>query len=226
VSEKFRVARLDDLTPDRGADDSRWFRLRRELDIGAYGVNAYGADAGQRVIEEHDELGTAAGKHEELYVVLRGRATFQLGEDERSASAGEMVFIGDKSIRRGAIAGEDGTIVLVVGATPGVPYAVSPWEAAADAYPHWREGDHAKAAEILRSVVAEHPDAGIVLYNLACVETLLGEHDAALEHLGRAIELEERFRELARTDEDFDSIRERSDFRDLTEAPAWTTGTA
>jgi tetratricopeptide (TPR) repeat protein len=215
VSERFRVARLDDLTPDQGADDARWFRLRRDLDVGAYGVNAYGADAGKRVIEEHDEQGTAAGKHEELYVVLRGRATFELGGDERTIGAGEMVFVGDKAIRRGAIADEDGTIVLVVGGTPGVAYSVSPWEAAADAYPHWREGDHAKAVEILRSVVDEHPDAGIVLYNLACAETLLGEPEPALEHLRRAIELEERFREFAKTDEDFDAVRERTEFRKL-----------
>ena len=108
--------------------------------------------------------------------------------------------------------------MLVVGGTPGVAYSVSPWEAAADAYPHWRQGDHAKAVEILRSVVAEHPDAGIVLYNLACAETLLGEHGAALEHLAHAIELEERFREYARTDEDFDAVRERLEFREIVEA--------
>ena len=220
MSERFGVARLDELEPQQGADDARWFRLRRELGVGAFGVNAYGADTGNRVIEEHDEQGTAAGKHEELYVVLRGRARFELGGDERTLGAGEMVFIGDKAIRRGAIADEDGTIVLVVGGTPGVAYSVSPWEAAADAYPHWREGDHAKAVELLRSVVDEHPDAGIVLYNLACAETLLGEPEPALEHLRRAIELEERFREFAKTDEDFDAVRERADFRELVEGAA------
>lgn len=218
MSERFRVARLDELEPQQGADDARWFRLRRELDVGAFGVNAYGADAGNRVIEEHDELGTAAGRHEELYLVLRGRATFRLGDDERKVGTGEMIFIGDPAVRRGAMAEEDGTIVLVVGGTPGEAYEVSAWEAAADAYPHWREGDHAKAVEILRSVVGAHPDAGIVLYNLACAETLLGEQEDALGHLRRAIQLEERFREYARTDEDFDAVRERQEFRELVEA--------
>ena len=219
MSERYSVTRLDELEPEEGADEARWFRLRRELDLGAFGVNAYGADAGNRVIEEHDEQGTAAGKHEELYLVLRGRATFRLGENERQLRAGEMVFIGDKGVRRGAIAEEDGTIVLVVGGTPGVAYSVSPWEAAADAYPYWRAGDIAKAVEILRGVVEEHPDAGIVLYNLACAEALLGEHDAALEHLARAIDLEERFRGFAETDEDFDGVREREEFRQLVGAP-------
>ena len=215
MSERYSVTRLDELEPEEGADESRWYRLRRELDVGAFGVNAYGADAGNRVIEEHDELGTAAGKHQELYFVLRGRARFQLGGDEHTLQTGQMVFIDDPSVRRGAFAEEDGTIVLVVGGTPGVAYEVSAWEAAADAYPLWRAGDMDKAVEILRSVADEHPNAGTVLYNLACAEVLHGEPDPAMEHLRRAVELEERFRDYARTDEDFEAVREREDFKEL-----------
>jgi quercetin dioxygenase-like cupin family protein len=220
VSEKFQVAHLDDLVPQRGVEGSKWFRLRRDLDIKSLGVNAYGADAGQRVIEEHDELGTAAGKHEELYVVLRGTARFELNGEEKVVGASESVYIRDPAVRRGAFAEEDGTIVLVAGGTPGEAYAVSAWEAAGDAYPHWEKGDHGKAVEILRGVIDEHPDAGIVFYNLACAEVLSGEPDAAIGHLRRAIELEERFREFARTDADFEAIRERAEFRELVESEA------
>jgi tetratricopeptide (TPR) repeat protein len=218
VSDKFQVARLDEITPQRGADDARWFRLRRDLDVGAFGINAYGADAGKRVIEEHDELGTAAGKHEELYVVLRGSARFALDGEETTVPAGSCVFVAERQVRRGAIAEEDGTIVLVVGGTPGEAYAVSAWEAAGDAYPLWADGKYDDAKEILRSVADEHPDAGIVIYNLACVEAILGEADPALEHLRRSIELEERFREYARTDEDFAAVRDRPEFRELVQA--------
>ena len=218
MSDKFQVARLDEMEPQRGADDSRWFRLRRDLDVGAFGINAYGADSGKRVIEEHDELGTAAGKHEELYVVLRGSARFELDGEKHTVPAGSCVFIRETKVRRGAIAEEDGTIVLVVGGTPGEAYAVSAWEAAGDAYPLWADGKHEEAKEILRSVADEHPDAGIVLYNLACVEAILGEAGPALEHLKRSIELEERFREFARTDEDFETIRDRPEFRELVQA--------
>ena len=220
MSERFQVAHLDELSPQDDVEETRWYRLRRDLDVKALGINAYGADAGKQVIEEHDELGTAAGKHEELYVVLRGSATFRLGSDERTVGVGEVVYIGDSSIRRSAIAQEDGTIVLVTGGTPGVAYSVSPWEAAGDAYPHWKRGDYGEAAEILRSVVDEHPGAGIVLYNLACVEVLKGEPEPALDHLRRAIELEERFREFARTDEDLASIRDRPEFQALVEEAA------
>ena len=47
MSERYSVTRLDELEPEEGADEARWFRLRRELDLGAFGVNAYGADSGQ-----------------------------------------------------------------------------------------------------------------------------------------------------------------------------------
>ena len=220
MSRKFQVARLDELTPQEGDEGADWFRLRRDLDVKAFGVNAFGAAAGKRVIEEHDELGTAAGKHQELYVVLRGSARFKLGDDETLASAGMLVFISDPALRRGAIAEEDGTVVMVVGGTPGVAYEVSAWEAAADAYPHWRKGDYGKAIEILRAVADEHPRAGTVLYNLACVEVLAGQPDIAFDHLRRAVELEERFREFARTDEDFDTVRERPEFQQLVEVAA------
>jgi tetratricopeptide (TPR) repeat protein len=220
MSEKFQVAHLDELEPQRGVEGSKWFRLRRDLDVKAFGVNAYGADADKRVIEEHDELGTAAGKHEELYVVLRGAARFELDGVETTAQAGIFVFISDPSIRRGAIAEEDGTVVLVAGGTSGVAYQVSAWEAAGDAYPHWERGDFGKAIEIFRSVIEDHPDAGIVFYNLACAEVLAGEPDSALDHLRRAIELEERFREFAVKDEDFDALRDRPEFQEIVGAAA------
>jgi tetratricopeptide (TPR) repeat protein len=220
VSEKFQVAHLDELTPQEGDEGADWFRLRRDLDVKAFGVNAYGADAGKRVIEEHDELGGAAGRHEELYVVIRGSARFQLDGEEVAAATGTFLFIRDPAVRRGALAEEDGTVVLAAGGTPGKAYEVSTWEAAADAYPHWRAGDHAKAVEILRSVADQHPEAGSVLYNLACAEVLAGDPDSALDHLRQAIELEERWREFARTDEDFAAVRERPEFQELIEAAA------
>lgn len=218
MSDKFRVARLDEITAERGADGARWFRLRRDLDVGAFGVNAYGADAGHRVIEEHDELGTAAGKHEELYVVLRGTARFELDGHEQMVPSGNVVFVSDRKVRRGAMAEEDGTVVLVVGGTPGKAYEVSAWEEAGDAYPLWEDGKHEQAREILSAVAEKHPDAGIVLYNLACVEAILGETEPALDHLRRSIELEERFREFAETDEDFEAMRERPEFQQLVNA--------
>lgn len=212
---RFTVARLADVKPSRGAEGSEWLRLRRELDVRAFGINAYRATAGKRVIEEHDELGSTAGKHEELYLVQNGHAIFSVGGEEIDAPAGTLVFVRDPATRRGAIAEEDGTTVLVLGGKPGEPYSVSPWERAADAYPFWETKEFEKAKEVLREVAEEYPDAGGVLYNLACAECLTGETEQALEHLRRALELDPKLIEVARTDSDFDAIREREEFTSL-----------
>jgi hypothetical protein len=204
----FRVLPVDDVPRQRGAEGGDWLRVRKALDVKAFGVNVYGADRGKRVIEEHDELGGAAARHQELYVVLRGRARFELDGDVHDATAGTAVFVRDPAVRRGAHAEEDGTLVLVVGGKPGAAYDVSIWEQAADAYPYWERGEYGRAVEILRGVADAHPETGLVVYNLACAETLNGDHDAALEHLARATALEERWRTAARDDPDFDAVRD------------------
>jgi hypothetical protein len=214
-SSGYRVARIGALEPARGAEGSEWLRLRRDLGVAAFGINAYRAKAGGRVIEEHDETGSGAGRHEEAYLVLSGRARFTVGGEELDAPAGTVVVVRDPATRRGAMAEEDGTTVLVVGGAPGQAYRVSPWEEAADAWPLYRAGRVDEAKEILRGVVDRHPGAFGSVYNLACVESLTGEHDAALEHLRIAVAGDERLRDHARTDTDLDPIRSDPRFPDL-----------
>ena len=206
TDEPFAVARLEEMTAGPGAEGSTWFRIRRHFGIRAFGVNAYRADAGGRVIEDHDELGSSAGGHEELYVVLSGRARFEIAGDTVDAPAGTLVFV-PPDARRGAVAEEDGTTVLVLGGRPGDPFTTSPWEDASDAWHAYEEKDYERAIAVFEQVHAKHPQAAGVLYNLACCEALVGRGDEAVEHLRRSVELEDRFRGFAREDGDFDSIR-------------------
>ena len=203
----FETVHLDELPRFGGDFDT--IPIRIPLGISAFGVNAYGSrEAGGHVIEEHDELGAGAGRHEELYVVLAGRATFTLGGDELDAPAGTLVFVRDPAVRRGAVAAEPDTTVLVVGATAGKPFAPSPWESWLEARPDYEAGDYEAAAAILERALEEHPDNPNVLYNLACCEALAGRGDEAAAHLGRAMELDPRTREWAAGDPDLDSIRD------------------
>ena len=65
-----KVVRLDEIDPiPVVGGELKWRPLRRALGIGAFGINAYTANAGDLVVEEHDETGGGAGHHEELYVV-------------------------------------------------------------------------------------------------------------------------------------------------------------
>jgi tetratricopeptide (TPR) repeat protein len=197
----YEVTRLADV-PAIG----NWQPLRRHLGIGAFGINAWtGAEEGAEVIGAHDETPSS---HEELYLVLEGRATFTVGGDTFEADAGTIVFVSDPDVRRGAVATKPGTRILTVGAKRGDAYRPLPWEANAEIFPLFGEGRFAEAKERLEVVAAEFPDAGGPLYNLACAEAQLGERDAALEHLARAVELEPRFGPLAQDDTDFASIRD------------------
>jgi len=181
--------------------------VRLHFGINSFGINAYSARAGERVIEEHDELGHGAGRHEELYFVATGHATFELGGEEVDAPAGTAVFVRDPAVRRGAVAKEADTTVLVVGGVPGRAFEPSPWEAWLAAKPLLDAGQPDRGAAVFLQALERHPGNSNVLYNLACFESLAGRPDDALAHLTEAIELDPRMREWARADEDFAAIR-------------------
>ena len=204
MSSGYEVARIDELEelPIAGGEFV-WRPIRRRFGITAFGTNAYTGNAGQRVIEEHAER----DNHQEMYVVLRGRATFTLGDDEIDAPAGMLVFVRPNT-RRGAIAAEDGTAVLAVGAKPGVVFEPSLWEDVFAANAYADKGDLEQARALFADLLHDHPDAWQGFFNAACLEARVGDKDQAIEHFQRAVELEpEKAREFAKTDSDFDSIR-------------------
>jgi len=209
TSKPFAVASLDAIgtIPSSEAFDIRPVRLH--FGIESFGVNAYTAEsAGGRVIEEHDELGAGAGRHEELYFVARGHAVFELAGEEVDAPAGTLVFVGDPAVRRGAVAKDEGTTVLVVGGVVGQPFQPSPWESWLAAMPFLQAGEPERGIGAFLEALERHPGNPNVLYNLACFESLAGHRDEALGHLADAVEADPRTREWAQTDSDFDAIRD------------------
>jgi uncharacterized Ntn-hydrolase superfamily protein len=81
------------------------------------------------------------------------------------------------------------------------------WDAQRRANALYESGDPGAAAGILRAALSSGDEAPMLLYNLACFESLAGRRDDALAHLRRSIELDESFRALAADDRDFDPIR-------------------
>ena len=183
-----------------------WSPIRRTFGIEAFGVNAWTAgEAGAVVIQEHDE----SSGHEELYVVVGGHATFTVGGDELDAPAGTLVFVRDPKAKRGAVATEPGTTVVVVGAKPGEPFHPMPWEVNAEVLPLFGEGRYAEAkARLVEALEQYEVERGILFFNLACAEARLGETDAAIEHLAAAVAERPDLSELAREDEDLAAIRD------------------
>jgi len=195
-------------------DDGRqpWRPVRMHLGITAFGVTAWtGRAAGDRIINEHDESDDGS---EELYLVLHGRAAFELDGERRDAPAGTFVFV-KPGVRRTAFAEEPGTTIVAVGGEPGKPYEPTGWELWGPLRPLYEAGDYAGAATRGRELVESHPEYAALFYNLACCESLAGDADEAVAHLRRAIELSERFRAYAAEDSDFDPIREQPAFAEL-----------
>jgi tetratricopeptide repeat protein len=207
-SKPYAVGRFEDMPLVTSSADFGVRPVRLHFGIGSFGINAYSAQAGQSVIEEHDELGHGAGGHEELYFVAGGHATFQLDGEEVDAPTGTLVFVRDPAVRRGAMASEAETTVLVVGAVPGRAFEASPWEAWLAAKPLLDAGQPDRGAAVFLEALERHPGNPNVLYNLACFESLAARPDEALTHLAEAVELDPRMRDWARSDEDFASIRD------------------
>src|SRR5829696_129358 len=208
----YAFARLDEIEE---VDDGREpFRpVRHHFGITSFGATTWTArDAGDRIINEHDESEPDAT--EELYVVLRGRAVFELEGDRVAAPAGTFVFA-PPGVKRTAFAEEPETTVLALGGTPGRPYEPDGWELWAPLNPLYRAGEYAEAADRGRELVEAHPQYGGLLYNLACCESLAGRTDDALDHLRRAIDDSERSRSYAKDDPDFDPIRDDPRFDEL-----------
>jgi tetratricopeptide (TPR) repeat protein len=209
ASKSFAVASLDSIGTVPGSESFDIRPVRLHFGIESFGVNAYTAEnAGGRVIEEHDELGAGAGRHEELYFVARGHALFELAGEEVDAPAGTLVFVGDPAVRRGAVAREEGTTVLVVGGVVGQSFQASPWESWLAAMRFQQAGEPERGIGVFLEALERYPGNPNVLYNLACFEALADHPDEALAHLAEAVEADPRTREWAQTDSDFDAIRE------------------
>ena len=204
------VAHIDELDRIEMPDGFVWRPIRRHFDIRAFGVNAYNArEVGGQIVEEHTE--TQLG-HEEIYLVVRGRARFTIDGNDHELSAGQLVFVRDPELRRGAVALDEDTAVLALGGKPGEPYVVSAWEAMFAAVPYSRAENWSEAIRIHVEALAEQPEHPALLYNLACMEARGGRHLDALLHLQRSVELDPKWAAYARKDSDFAAIRSEPGF--------------
>ena len=85
------------------------------------------------------------------------------------------------------------------------------WDVQRRAHAFSERGDRGAAADVLLEALA-HGEEPMLLYNLACYESLAGRRDAAVAHLRRSIELDASYRELAREDPDFAPVRDALSF--------------
>jgi hypothetical protein len=199
--QNWKVANLDDIER-RGRD----LPVREHLGIHAFGINAFTPDEDGTLVNEHDEAGSG---QEELYIVLDGKATFEIDGETVEALPGTFVYVGPESQRK---ATGDGTI-LAVGGTPGEAYQGIDWGEAwpfhSESMEAYGEQRYADAVKAVRNALELMPDHAGLHYNYACFATLAGDTgDDTFAHLRRSVELLPRFREDARRDDDFAAVRD------------------
>jgi mannose-6-phosphate isomerase-like protein (cupin superfamily) len=209
---RYGIAHLDEIA--ELADGRCLYRpIRHHFGMTSFGATAWTARAaGDIVVDEHDEGDPTVD--EELFLVLRGHAVFELDGDRVDAPAGTLVFAPPR-MKRSAFAEEAGTTIMLIEGTPGKAYEPRGWELWAPLAPLYESGEYTEVADRLRMLVAASPQYPMLFYNLACCESLSGRTTDALDHLGRAVEMSEEFRENAKLDSDLDPIRDDPAFKQL-----------
>jgi uncharacterized Ntn-hydrolase superfamily protein len=89
------------------------------------------------------------------------------------------------------------------------------WDLMRRSLVHYEEKDYAPGIALVESGLQRFPDDAMLLYTLACYESLAGRYELALAHLRRSVELDAQFREAARDDDDFEGLRTDAEFRQV-----------
>jgi uncharacterized Ntn-hydrolase superfamily protein len=82
------------------------------------------------------------------------------------------------------------------------------WDALRRASLFHEPGKYAQGVELLREALGRHGEEPVLLYDLACFESLAGDTDEALVHVARSLELDPQLRPGAAADSDFEVLRQ------------------
>ena len=180
-----------------------WRPVRSALGTRIVGMGAYTADSpGQVVIEGHTESEDGL-HHEEIYVVLRGRATFTLDGTELDAPAGTFVAVTDPTVHRRAVAAEPGTAVLALGALPTFVPSDSEW--IERARPHLRS-DPDRAIAILEDLRAAKPEGPVAEVAATFIALARGDESAARAALAGLVARRPDLLAVLADDEDLEAL--------------------
>jgi len=89
------------------------------------------------------------------------------------------------------------------------------WRLMMEAFEPYERRDWPAAIAAAEAALARFPDDPLLLYNLACCESLDGRREPALAHLGRALAADPSLVETIRADSDFAALADDPAFRAL-----------
>jgi quercetin dioxygenase-like cupin family protein len=206
MSRGYEVVTLAELErhPNPNDPTALLMPLRYRLGLRAFGANCWTADVGERIVPLHSE----ESGDEELYVVVSGRATFTVDGRTVDAPAGMLVHVDAGEVRE-AVAEEEGTIVLAVGATPGEAFEARGWDEVTVAFGRARAGQVDAGRSVLEQVADKHRNDWQADYNRACFEAQFGDRAVAFERLRDALaKAPDEVRRYAQADDDLAPLRD------------------
>ena len=109
------VKRLDEF---EGIFDGGMLRVRAGLGVSSFGIQVIQLPPNFTHYPEHSH---AHDEQEEVYTVLEGKATLQIGAEEHVLEPGVFARVGPGEKRK-FITGEDRARILAIGAVPGSVY--------------------------------------------------------------------------------------------------------
>lgn len=148
------LVHVDELDAIEMPEGFTWRPVRKHFGIKAFGTNAYTPGASGQIVEQHTE---ERFEHEEIYLVLRGRVQFTIDGYEHELGPGQLVFVKDPSLERGAVALTDDAAVLAVGGKPGHAHEVSSWEYVFIASPYVQSGRWDEAKRLMQEGLEQSP---------------------------------------------------------------------
>lgn len=177
--------------------------LQRRVGFAPFGVNGWtAAEPSGQVIDRHAER----DGEEELYVVVRGTATFVADGESFDAPAGSLVYVPPRVVREAT--GDPETLVLAMGAKVGEAWQPPPWVDFAVAFSLQRDGREAEGRALVEQILTGSPGTWQGYYNAACFEARAGDAEAALGFLERAAAVEPHLvAKHAARDDDFAALR-------------------
>jgi uncharacterized cupin superfamily protein len=106
--------------------DGRFVRARASLEATSFGMNIWNLPPNWDQNWEHDHVTPpAADNEEEIYTVLRGKATLRVAGEEHILEPGVFVRVGAAEKRK-VETGAESAQVLCIGAVPGKAYEPLP----------------------------------------------------------------------------------------------------
>jgi tetratricopeptide (TPR) repeat protein len=76
-------------------------------------------------------------------------------------------------------------------------------------------GEYDKSIIILTNLVDKNPDNATALYNFSCIYALKGDIQKSMDYLSKSINIDPKFKSMAISDSDFNSIKNNQKFRQI-----------